>query len=57
MGHLNIRLDDVHTNKFKDLKKELGGDNDEVVQKLIVIAQDYLDEKTFKNKKNNEKGD
>ncbi len=53
MGHFNIRLDDIHTEKFKELKKTLDcRDNDEVVQKLIAITQEYLEEKQGKREDN-----
>ena len=53
MGYFNIKLDDFHTEKFKQLKMILNCQtNDEVVKQLIMIAQTQLiQQKLFKSPK------
>lgn len=49
MGYFNIKLDDADTLRFKELKTIFKcKNNDEVVKKLIAIAQDYLQLTLFK---------
>jgi len=52
MGYFNIKLDDFHTEKFKQLKSLLKCQtNDKVVEQLILIAQTHLQQKVFKSPK------
>ena len=52
MGHFNIKLDDPHTERFKELKKILKcHDNDEVVQRLVDIVGENIEKNGGKYKK------
>jgi len=49
MGYFNIKLDDFYTEQFKKLKTRLKCQtNDNVVEKLIILAEHYFEQKLFK---------